>query len=168
MSWLRRNAESIEAIAASITACVAIAAFSGVFLQLQEADRIQKSTAAREAYRGHLALATTQPAFAAPADSCTTLNSDQGGAYAAFVDHLVYSADLTLAVDPSWDGIFIENLLPHAGYVCTGWPAGIGGLAGAARCSPLRARYRLRERPITALRAAFTCRSARLLPKGRP
>lgn len=121
MTWLRRNAESIEAIAASITACVAIAAFSGVFLQLQEADRIQKNTAAREAYRGHLALATTQPAFAAPADSCTTLNSDQGGAYATFVDHLVYSAELMLAVDPSWDGIFIENLLPHAGYVCTGW-----------------------------------------------
>jgi hypothetical protein len=95
MSWLRRNAESIEAIAASITA--------------------------HEAYRGHLALATTQPAFAAPADSCTTLNSDQGGAYAAFVDHLVYSAELMLAADPSWDGIFIENLLPHAGYVCTGW-----------------------------------------------
>lgn len=142
MSWLRRNAESIEAIAASITA--------------------------HEAYRGHLALATTQPAFAAPADSCTTLNSDQGGAYAAFVDHLVYSAELMLAADPSWDGIFIENLLPHAGYVCTGWPAGIGGLAGAARCSPLRARYRLRERPITTLRTAFTCRSARLLPKERP
>ncbi len=128
MGWLHKNAQIIEAVAASITACVAIAAFFGVFLQLNEADRIQNTTAARDAYRGHLALATTQPEFASPSDSCTVLASDQGGAYAAFVDHLVYSAELMLDVDPSWDQVFIENLIPHAGYVCASW-SGSGGPA---------------------------------------
>lgn len=66
MSWLSRNAPSIEAMAAVVTALVAAAALVGVTVQLDEADRLQKEQSAREAYRAHLALAATLPQFALP------------------------------------------------------------------------------------------------------
>ena len=42
MTWLARNAASIEAVAATVTALVAVGAMAGVFLQLNEADRMQR------------------------------------------------------------------------------------------------------------------------------
>lgn len=121
MTWLQRNAPTLEAIAACVTALVAVAALIGVKYQLDETDRLQQTSAAREAYRGHLALAASTPAFADPADSCALLQSDDAGAYAAFVDHLMYSAELMLAVDTGWDAVFVENMRPHAGYICSAW-----------------------------------------------
>ncbi|MEZ5872505.1 MAG: hypothetical protein R3D32_11825 [Nitratireductor sp.] len=125
MSWLSRHSPAIEAVAAMITAAVAVAALIGVKIQLDGADRIQREQSAREAYRAHLALAATLPQFAEPADGCQLMKSDQGGAYAAFVDHLLYSAEQMLTVSEGWDETFLEELEPHRDYLCL--PAGRPG-----------------------------------------
>ncbi|MCE8513330.1 hypothetical protein KBY22_11525 [Ruegeria pomeroyi] len=119
MSWLSRHAASIEALAAMATAALALAALIGVKLQLDEADRLQRQQSAREAFRAHLALAATLPDFAAPADECRLLHSDRGGAYSAFVDHLLYSAEQMLSVSEGWETSFLDLFEPHRTYLCS-------------------------------------------------
>lgn len=118
MSWLKRHAPSIEAIAAAVTALVAVAALIGVKFQLDEADRLQKAQSAREAYRAHLALAATLPQFAQPEDACQLIQSDQAGAYTSFVDHLLYSAEQMLDVSEGWEETFLTQLEVHSDYIC--------------------------------------------------
>jgi len=125
MKWLSRNAPSIEACSALVTASVAIAALIGVKVQLDETERLQKAQSAREAFRAHLALAATLPQFARPKDSCALVASTQGGSYIAFVDHLLYSAEQMLVVGEGWDATFLIELAPHKGYLCSE-PAPIG------------------------------------------
>lgn len=119
MSWLSRHAPAIEAAAAVITACVAVAALVGVKVQLDEADRLQQVQSARDAFRAHLVLAATTPQFARPANACTLMDSDQIGAYAAFVDHLLYSAEQMLAVTDGWEASFLLQLANHRDYICS-------------------------------------------------
>ena len=118
MSWLSRHAPAIEAGAAVITAAVAVAALIGVKVQLDETDRLQKEQSAREAYRAHLAIAATLPAYARPQDGCALVQSDQGGAYVAFVDHLLYSAEQMLSVSEGWEPTFLDQLELHHDYIC--------------------------------------------------
>ena len=51
MSWWSRNAASVEAIAATVTACVAVAALVGVKRQLDTVEQQQQARSARDAYR---------------------------------------------------------------------------------------------------------------------
>jgi hypothetical protein len=118
MSWLSRHAPSVEAVAATMTALVAVAALIGVKFQLDEADRLQKAQSAREAYRSHLALAATLPQLAQPNDACQLIQSDQAGAYASFVDHLLYSAEQMLDVSEGWEETFLTQLAVHGDYIC--------------------------------------------------
>jgi len=110
MGWWSKHAESIEAFAAMVTACVAIAALIGAKIQLDHNDLIQRQQSARDAYRAHLALAASQPQFARPADACTLFQSPDGGAYAAHVDHLLYSAEQMLTVEDGWSVTFLDQL----------------------------------------------------------
>ena len=119
MSWLKRNSESIEALAACVTALVAVAALIGVKVQLDENERIQRGTTAREAYLGHLTLATSKPEIAAPPDVCGLLQSDKSVSYVAFLDHLFYSAELMLEAEDGWAPVFVEHLQPHAALMCS-------------------------------------------------
>lgn len=119
MSWFSRNAESIEAGAAVITALVAVAALIGVKLQLDAADQVQQSQSARDAYRGHLSLAIAHPAYAAPPDTCAQLAAPDRAAYVAFVDHLLYSAEQMLRVEEGWEATFLDHLTPHQGFICS-------------------------------------------------
>lgn len=119
MSWLSRHAETIEAAAATLTALVAVAALIGVKFQLDETERLQKAQSARETYRAHLALAATLPNFAQPTDTCQLIQSDQGGAYRAFVDHLLYSAEQMLEVSDGWEDTFLKELAVHTDYICS-------------------------------------------------
>ncbi len=121
MSWLSRNAEAIEACAAAVTALVAVAALIGVKIQLDEADRVQREQSAREAFRAHLALAATQPAFAEPEDGCALLESNRGGAYVAFVDHLLYGAEQMLSLDQGWEDTFLGELEVHEELMCSAY-----------------------------------------------
>lgn len=118
-AWFSRNAASIEAAAAAITACVAVVALIGVKVQLDAADNLQRSQSARDAYRSHLVLATTQPRFARPDDGCNLLAGDEAGAYVAFVDHLLYSAEQMLDTEPGWETTFTDALQPHSAYMCS-------------------------------------------------
>jgi len=104
---------------------VAVAALIGVKIQLDENERIQRATTAREAYLGHLNLATNRPDFAEPQDVCTLLQSDKSASYLAFLDHLFYSAELMLEAEDGWEPIFIDRLEPHSQLMCSALaPAG--------------------------------------------
>ncbi|SLN58773.1 hypothetical protein [Pseudooctadecabacter jejudonensis] len=118
-NWLTRNAPVIEACAAALTAVVAVAALFGVSAQLNAADTLALEQAARDAYRGHLSLAVSHPDFAEPKDVCRLLDSDTSGAYIAFVDHLLYSAELTLDTDSGWASVYLSDMVPHAPYFCS-------------------------------------------------
>ncbi len=119
MKWFSRNANSIDAVAAMITALVAIAALVGIKYQLDAADLQQRTQSARDAYRSHLALASTSPTFANPTAACQLISGNKAGAYSAFVDHLLYSAEQMLEVEPGWEATFVEALQPHSHYMCS-------------------------------------------------
>lgn len=123
MKWLRNNAAPVEAVAALITALVAVLALVGIKYQLDAADALQRAQSAREAYRAHLALAVAHPEFAGP-PACAHLDPDTGAAYAAFVDHLIWSAEQMLAVEDGWSDTFRTQLEPHRDYLCTGQAPG--------------------------------------------
>jgi hypothetical protein len=118
MTWLSRNAAAIEAVAASVTALTAVLAVVGVVVQLRATDATSRAQSAREAYAAHLALAVTNPDFAAPADACALAASAKGGAYAAYLDHLLYAAEQMLAVEDGWEPTFEAALHPHAAMLC--------------------------------------------------
>lgn len=119
MDWWARNAKSIEALAAVVTVFIAVAALIGAKVQLDRHDLIQREQSARDAYRAHLALATAQPQYARPVDACSLVQSAEGGAYVAFVDHLLYSAEQMLAVEEGWSATFSERLAHHSDYLCS-------------------------------------------------
>lgn len=118
MGWLKRNAESIEAVAASVTALVTLGALIGITIQLEANDLVSRQQSARESYRNHLSLATSHPEFARPSDTCALLQSNKGAAYESFVEHLFYSAEQMLAVEDGWQDTFEEKLSEHAAYLC--------------------------------------------------
>ena len=109
----------IEALAACLTALLALVALVGVKVQLDETDRLARLQSARDTYRGHLALAITTPEFAAPIDGCALLDGPKAVSYEAFVDHLLYSAEQSLSVEDGWDQAFLDQLAPHQAYVCS-------------------------------------------------
>ena len=119
MNWFSKNAGAIEAAAAIATAILALVALIGVKYQLDAADDVQRAQSAREAYRSHLTLGVAHPEYALPEDACGLLNGRQAGSYGSFVDHLLYSAEQMLEVEPGWETTFTEALEPHAAYVCT-------------------------------------------------
>lgn len=120
MTWFHRNAEAIQAVAAMVTAVTAVLAVAGVLFQMRAADDTSRAQTAREAYAAHLMAAVSNPDLAEPADACALIASPKGAAYAAFVDHLLYAAELMLEAEPDWAGTFGTSLAPHALLVCTG------------------------------------------------
>lgn len=119
MKWWSRNAESIEAAAAVITALVAVVALVGIKVQLDTTERLQQAQSARDAFRAHLSLASTLPQFARPQDACALIESTDGGSYEAFVDHLLYSAEQMLAISEGWESTFLKELAVHSDYICS-------------------------------------------------
>lgn len=119
MNRLAKHAPVIEAVAAVLTVVLALAALVGVKLQLDAADLTQQRQSARDAYRAHLALSIERPTLAAPADVCALAAGENGPAYSAFVDHLLYAAEQMLAVTDGWQPTFEQALVPHAPYLCS-------------------------------------------------
>ena len=119
MNWLSRHSAALQAGAALVTAVTAVLAVIGVLLQMQAADRTSQAQTARESYAAHLALAVSNPDFAAPADACALIASPKGAAYTAYVDHLLYAAEQMLATEPGWNDTFAEALAPHATLICS-------------------------------------------------
>ncbi len=122
MRWLKQNAPSIEAAAALITALVAVAAIIGVKMQIDANADQQAAQSARDIFREHLTLSIANPQFSEP-DVCTLIASDQRPAYAAYVEHLLYTSEQILATQTDWDDAITERLAPHIDYFCStdGW-----------------------------------------------
>jgi hypothetical protein len=118
MSWVTRHSEAIQATTAMVTASMAVLAVAGVLLQMRAAERTSRAQTAREAYATHLTTAVANPDFAYPPDACALIASPKGPAYQAFVDHLLYSAELMLADAAGWEETFFEALIPHAVLIC--------------------------------------------------
>jgi hypothetical protein len=118
MSLLSRHADAIQAAAAIVTATTAVLAVVGVLAQMRAADVTSRAQTAREAYAAHLALAAAMPDFAAPAEACALLASPRGAAYAAYVGHLLYAAELMVEAETGWAETFAAALAPHAVLIC--------------------------------------------------
>ena len=117
MNWLKQNAPSIEALAALLTACVAVAALIGVKLQLDASAHQQAAQSARDIYRAQLALAVQYLQYAEP-DVCNLLKSDEYPAYAAFVEQLLYTSEQVVTAQPEWSSGVFQQLKPHAIFFC--------------------------------------------------
>lgn len=117
MNWFKRNAESVEAGAALITALVAVMALVGVKLQIDAAQLQTQEQGARDLYREHLALSMQYPQFSDPG-TCPAFSETQEAAYSAYVTHLIYTAEETNAADPSWWPVMADALSLHAPFIC--------------------------------------------------
>lgn len=116
-AWLDRNAKSIGALGALITAAVAVAALVGVKLQIDATDRIQREQAARDIYRGFLALSIQHPQFQS-FDYCEAALTERP-AYESYVEYLLYTAEQVIAVDGAWHDPIHDHLTPHKTYLCS-------------------------------------------------
>ena len=117
MGWFARHASAIEAAATLVMALVAIAALAGVKLQIDANDRIQREQSAREIYRDFLALTVANPDLAHP-DACRGLLGPPDPAYDGYLEYLLYTAEQTTQLDPSWDPIIGQWLENHASVLC--------------------------------------------------
>ncbi len=117
LGWFERNSQAISAIAAVVTALLALAAIIGVKVQIDGAARIQQEQSARDIYREFLSLSVQKPEFAAP-DYCAIKQSPQLPAYRAFFDYLLFTGEQVLSVDPEWTGTITTALEPHAPLFC--------------------------------------------------
>jgi hypothetical protein len=66
------------------------------------------------------------PDLAAPEDGCALLASPRGPAYVAYVDHLFYTAEEAMALDPDWAPVFAEVFRQHTDYLCSAAQDGEG------------------------------------------
>ena len=122
MSWLRRNAEAVQAIGTLLTAALAIVALIGVKWQLDGAERISQAQTAREIYRDFVALSLSNPELADPG-LCPEFSDKQDIQYDHFVEYMLYTAEQVIEADPEWASTFEGVLEPHTTYFCatSGW-----------------------------------------------
>ena len=103
-----------------MTAVVTLVALIGVVWQVAASRDLAALQSARDAYRGHLALAVTVPDLAAPESACALMrDAKKAPAYDAFVSHLLYAAEQMLEQQPDWEALFRRELEPHLVYLCT-------------------------------------------------
>lgn len=119
MSWLRQNADALQALAAIATLLVALGALIGVKVQIDATDRLNKQQSAREIYREYLSLSITNPAFSAP-NYCAletgppaTLNG-----YSNYLEYTLYTAELMMQADDGWDSTFQGIFDTHTAALC--------------------------------------------------
>ncbi len=117
LSFLNRNSGAIQALAAMLTVILAAGALIGVKLQIDAADRIQRTQSARDIYREFLNLSVANPKFSQP-DHCAISTSGDLGAYESYVGYLLYSAEQLLDVDADWHDVLRADLSVHAAAIC--------------------------------------------------
>lgn len=118
VSWIRKNAEPIEAIGAIIGAIATVIGVLAIGYQLNYSDRQQALQSAREGYQNHLNQSLAFPQYAAPPNACELLHPNVDPSYATFVDQLIYTAEAMLAAESGWRNTFLERLEPHRRYIC--------------------------------------------------
>lgn len=118
LNFFNRNAGAIQALSAALTVVLALVALLGVKFQIDASERIQRTQSARDIYREFLNLSISRPEFAKP-NYCAISGTAQEPAYETYVEYLLYTADQTIAVDPTWETVFFSTLRDHTQYVCT-------------------------------------------------
>jgi hypothetical protein len=118
MSWLNRNSNALQAIAAIVTAVVAFVALIGIKFQVDASYRVQREQSAKEIYRELLNLSIANPDFAAP-NYCALKQSPKFPAYESYVDYLLYTAEQVIDMNDSWLPTMEEHLEVHADYLCS-------------------------------------------------
>lgn len=141
MGWWKRNAEAIEAAAATVTAIMAVAALVGIAWQVTAQRNIDREQAARDLYREHLSL-TISARDIASLNYCSPMTAAQDTAYTAYVEHLVYTIEQTIALDPDLEPTMAPLLRPHHAYFCTtddwsDYPDSVKALRAACPAIPL-------------------------------
>jgi hypothetical protein len=118
LQFFKTNAEALGAISAVVTGLAAVAAVIFVPLQLAEADRIQRTQAAREIYREFLNLTAQKPELAT-ADLCALTAPKDRTAYEAYVSYLLFTAEQVLEAEPGWETTMEIWLADHLPMICT-------------------------------------------------
>ncbi|MGJ8625398.1 MAG: hypothetical protein ACSHXB_00450 [Sulfitobacter sp.] len=118
MNWLSRNAAPLEALAAIVTALVAVVALIAIPWQIRATARLQAEQSAREIYREFVALSVQKPQFANP-DYCALKEHEQHlTAYRYYVEYLYYTAEQVVEISEVWEPIMIGHLDQHTAFIC--------------------------------------------------
>jgi hypothetical protein len=115
--WLESRAKALQALAAIVTICAAVAALIGVKVQIDANARQQREQSARDIYREYLNLSISNPEFSNP-DYCTIQGSTNEGAYEDYVEYLLYTSEQVLAAMPDWEPTLSARLTPHKELLC--------------------------------------------------
>lgn len=119
MNWLSRNAASVEAVAAIITALVAVAALIAIPLQIRANEKVQSEQSAREIYREFVALSVQKPELADP-DTCALRNDPRKlTSYGFYVEYMLYTAEQVVEIDASWAPVMAEYFEAHEDFICS-------------------------------------------------
>lgn len=117
-TWLDKNTNALQGLGAVITALAALAALIIIPLQINAAEKIQRRQAARDLYRGLIAMTIERPALAT-ADYCTIAGADAVTAYTSFVELMLYTGEQVMAVHPEdWRDPLMAMLADHRNYFC--------------------------------------------------
>ena len=115
--WLESRAKALQALAAIVTICAAVAALVGVKVQIDANARQQREQSARDIYREYLNLSISKPEFANP-DYCAIAGTANEGAYEDYVEYLLYTSEQVLAAMPDWEPTLSARLTPHKELLC--------------------------------------------------
>ena len=118
MNWLEKHSKAIQAVAAIVTAAVAVLALVGVKLQVDASYRVQREQSAKEIYRELLNISIANPDYAAP-DYCALKQSAKSAGYESYVDYVLYTAEQVIDMDAGWSGTMEQHLQEHADYLCS-------------------------------------------------
>jgi hypothetical protein len=116
--FLERHAIALQSAGAIATAVAAVTALIVVPWQLRAADRLQQAQSARDIYRDFLNLTVQRPELAV-FDTCAATPAPFKVAYEAYVDHLLYTAEQTLAVSADWGPVMQGQIKRHMPWLCT-------------------------------------------------
>ena len=115
--WLESRAKALQALAAIVTICAAIAALVGVKVQIDANARQQREQSARDIYREYLNLSISKPEFSNP-DNCALAGTENEGAYEDYVEYLLYTSEQVLTAMPDWEPTLSARLTPHKELLC--------------------------------------------------
>lgn len=118
MNWLERHSKAIQALAAIITAALAMLALGGVKLQVDASYRVQREQSAKEIYRELLNISIANPDYATP-DYCALRQSAKFAGYESYVDYVLYTAEQVIEMDANWASTMEQNLEAHVDYLCS-------------------------------------------------
>ncbi|MGC1495214.1 MAG: hypothetical protein WA790_05345 [Sulfitobacter sp.] len=123
MNWLTRHAAPLEALAALITACVAIAALVAIPWQIRATATLQAEQSARDIYREFVALSVQKPQFAEPDYCALKGDAEQVTAYRYYVEYLLYTAEQVVEITDEWVPVMAGHLDQHTDFICdnTDW-----------------------------------------------